>query len=95
MRGYEEQFRERLIRKVSLSYDCLPVLDEEYKIRVSQIMEEMKLIDPSEKDLSQHDEIILGRIEGQSVLTNFKEVIESIVGPVAEEKIKAYLKQKT
>lgn len=52
----------------------------------------MKLIDPSEKDLSQHDEIILGRIEGQSVLTNFKEVIESIVGPVAEEKIKAYLK---
>jgi hypothetical protein len=44
----------------------------------------MKLINANEKDLSQHDEIILGRIEGQLGTTNFKQLIEQVVGEVSD-----------
>jgi hypothetical protein len=52
----------------------------------------MKSIDPNEKDLGIHDDIILGKIEGQLAGTNFKQVVEAVVGEVSEEKFKAYLK---
>jgi hypothetical protein len=35
----------------------------------------MKAIDPTQKDLNLYDDIILGKIEGQSAGTNFKQIV--------------------
>ena len=43
----------------------------------------MKPINPNEKELTVHDEVILGKIEGQLALTNFKQVVESVVGEIS------------
>jgi hypothetical protein len=42
--------------------------------------------------LNLYDDIILGKIEGQPAGTNFKQVVESVMGEISEEKLKTYLK---
>ena len=38
MRGYEESFRQRMTKLVSLSYDCLPLNPEDYSQKVSEVL---------------------------------------------------------
>jgi hypothetical protein len=42
--------------------------------------------------LNLYDEIILGKVEGQPAGTNFKEIVESVMGEISEDRLKAYLK---
>lgn len=49
-------------------------------------------VDSNQKDLTQYDEIILGKIQGKICTTNFKPIVEEIVGSVSEEKLAKYLK---